>query len=244
MKALSNIREFFWPLLEKMEEQKIESITALDVNVNSSHLEKTLEYAIKRYEAEEDRKKTVETKSSLFIGTISVVTSVVIGITSVLINKGEINSTTCAIVLLLFVLTIYMARTIWFSVQALERKNYHALSVDDFLIQETGEEYHKKLIAEITNKIRKNYVTINNKVDSMTMAQEYFKRSIVVVTIFSFCILLFFLSKIEYNFHLDNLTTGDNNISLSTCHLIIIYSLIALLLLFAIVGKIRKNRGK
>jgi hypothetical protein len=51
------------------------------------------------------------------------------------------------------------------------------------------------LIAKIANKMRKNGITINGKVDNMTMAQEYFKRAIVVVTLYSFIILLFFLSK-------------------------------------------------
>lgn len=79
MKFFENIREFFWPLLEKGEIPKPEILNQNDINVDSSHLKETLEYTINCYEAESDRKKTVENKSSLFIGTISVVTSLVSG---------------------------------------------------------------------------------------------------------------------------------------------------------------------
>jgi cation transport ATPase len=236
MKIFNTTREFFWPLLEDSEAQEVKSITVQEINVHKDYLEKTLEYTIKRYEAEEDRKKTVESKASLFIGTISVVTSVVIGITSVLINKNEINATTCFIVFLLFILTVYMARTIWFSIQALERKNYHTISVNDFLIKEANDDYYKSLITEITNKIYKNYAAINDKVDSMTMAQEYFKRSIVVVTLFSFCILIFFLSKIVRSSQLPNLGDFLNHLSMSGWNIIIMYFLIFLCLIFVILG--------
>jgi hypothetical protein len=88
-----------------------------------------------------------------------------------------------------------MSRTVWFSIKALEREKYYSTAVDDFLINSVDESYYKQLIAAITNKIRKNAMTINGKVDNMTMAQEYFKRAIVVVALYSFLILLFFFFK-------------------------------------------------
>lgn len=93
MKIFKNIREFFWPLLEKGEISDPPMLNENNISVDSSHLKDTLEYAINCYEAESDRKKTVESKSSLFIGTISVVTSVVIGVTSVLVKVSDFNST-------------------------------------------------------------------------------------------------------------------------------------------------------
>jgi hypothetical protein len=200
MKIFKNIREFFWPLLEKGEIPDPPMLNENDISVDSSHLKETLAYAINCYEAESDRIKTVESKSSLFIGTISVVTSVVIGVTSVLVKVSDFNISITLLVFLLFVLTLYMSRTVWFSIKAIERKKYYSISVTDFLIKDANDDYFKKLIAEISNKLRRNSLTINSKVDSMTMAQEYFKRAIVVVSVYAFVILLYFVSKSGFAF--------------------------------------------
>lgn len=225
MKIFKNIREFFWPLLEKGEISDPPMLNENNISVDSSHLKDTLEYAINCYEAESDRKKTVESKSSLFIGTISVVTSVVIGVTSVLVKVSDFNIAITLLVFLLFVLTLYMSRTVWFSIKALERKNYYSISVTDFLINDANDDYFKRLIAEITNKIRRNSLTINSKVDSMTMAQEYFKRAIVVVSVYAFVILLYFVSKSGLDFwgYSKKLIETINTITIRGLNTLILY---------------------
>lgn len=225
MKIFKNIREFFWPLLEECEIQEPLMLNENNISVDSSHLKDTLEYAINCYEAESDRKKIVESKSSLFIGTISVVTSVVIGVTSVLVKVSDFNISITFLVFLLFILTLYMSRTVWFSIKALERKNYYSISVTDFLINDVNDDYFKKLIAEITNKISRNSLTINIKVDNMTMAQEYFKRAIVVVSVYAFVILLYFVSKSGGDFwgFLKKIIETINNITISGLNILILY---------------------
>lgn len=195
MNVFKGIREFFWPLLEKGKPQEFKQLNEDEILVDKSHLDKTLEYTLDCYNQEAERRKSIESKASLFIGTISVVTSVVLGVTSILVKENSFNITVSILVFLLFILTLYMSRTVWFSIKALEREKYYSKAVDDFLINSADESYYKQLIAAITNKIRKNAITINGKVDNMTMAQEYFKRAIVVVALYSFIILLLFLSK-------------------------------------------------
>lgn len=243
MKMINNIREFFWPLLEKHPIAQPDLIRKEDITVDSSLLEKTLGYAIENYKEETERKKTVEGKSSLFIGTISVVTSVIIGVTSVLVKTSNFNLAVSSLVFLLFILTVYMSRTVWFSIQALERRSYFTISINDFLINDTNGDYYKRLIAEITNKIRKNSLTINSKVDSMTMAQEYFKRAIIVVAIYSFVILLYFMSKsgVDYSNFSDNIITTINTVTLSGWNTLILYILVGLSLILSIYS-IRKER--
>lgn len=159
------------------------------------------------------------------IGTISVVTSVVIGVTSVLVKISDFNIAITLLVFLLFVLTLYMSRTVWFSIKALERKNYYSISVTDFLINDANDDYFKKLIAEIANKIRRNSLTINSKVDSMTMAQEYFKRAIVVVSVYAFVILLYFVSKSGADFwgYSKKMIETINTITISGLNILILY---------------------
>jgi hypothetical protein len=174
MNIFNEIREFFWPLLEKGEDNLPINLELSEITVDSSHLEKTLEYAIDCYNTESDRKKSIESKASMFIGTISIITTVVLGVTSILVKENKFDIAICTLIILLFILTIYMSRTIWFSVQTLERRNYYSISINDFLLNDSNETYYKKIIAEVANKINKNALTINKKVDSMTMAQEYF----------------------------------------------------------------------
>lgn len=199
MSVFKQLREFFWPLLEKEEPLKFEELTKDKILVDNSFLPEAFRYALDCYNREEERRKGIESKSSLFIGTISVVTSVILGVASIFVKENDFDMTVSILVFLLFILTLYMSRTVWFSIKALERKNYYSISVSDFLIKSAKEEYYIDLIVKIANKIERNAITINNKVDNMTMAQEYFKRAIVVVALCSFVILILFLSKSEIN---------------------------------------------
>ena len=63
MKLFENIREFFWPLLEKGKAQKIQKLEPNEIKVENKHLEQTLKYALDFYESEAQRKKTVEGKT-------------------------------------------------------------------------------------------------------------------------------------------------------------------------------------
>jgi hypothetical protein len=242
------MREFFWPLLEKdKEKDKKNSLFSLDVNeitVDSAHLQETLGYVIDCYNSESDRRKGIESKASLFIGTISVVTSVVLGVTSILVKEIEFDLTVLFLIVLLFILTIYMSRTIWFSIQALERKAYHIFSVEDVLINDSNEEYYKKLIAKIANIIYHNTSIINSKVDSMTMAQEYFKRAIVTVVLYSFIILLFFISKsgIDFSSYLERFIDLINRIHINGWNTLILYILSITSIILSLIAVWRQNK--
>ncbi|HHU47745.1 MAG TPA: hypothetical protein GXZ40_07610 [Bacteroidales bacterium] len=246
MKIFKEIREFFWPLLENddipNQNDKDTMLDKDDITVASSHLKETLEYAINCYEAESERRKTVESKSALFIGTISVVTSIIIGTTSVLVKISDFNITITFLVFLLFILTLYMTRSVWFSIKALERKNYHSISIDDFFINDTSDDYFKKLIAEITNKTKKNSHTINSIVDNMTMAQKYFKRAIIVVSIYAFSILLHCISKTCANFEgcLKKTIETINTITISGLNILLLYFISFTAIILSIIAMKKK----
>lgn len=242
MNLFENIREFFWPLLEKGETQKLQSLEADEIKVENRHLEKTLQYAIDFYDSEAERKKTVEGKSSLFISIISVITSIILGVTTVLVKTNDFSIILLFLIFLLFVLSIYMSRTVWFSLKTLERKAYYSISINDFLIDEKNDDYFKKLISEITNKVRNNSIVINEKVDNMTMAQEYFKRAVIIVSFYSLVILLFFISKAGVKFPklFLNAVNFLNGINLNAWNIIILY----LLIIISIVIGIKANRKK
>ena len=120
-----------------------------------------------------------------------------------------------------------MARTVWFSIKALERRNYFSLSEKDFLITDAGDEFTKKLILMVANKTKKNSNTINSKVDSMVMAQEYFKRAIVVVSLYAFVLLFFYISKSNLSLSCfgKRIILYLNSINLNGWNIVILYIL-------------------
>lgn len=245
MKPISQIREFFWPLLEPLNVKEITQVNSSDIVVQDDLLSTSLDYALKEFQSEEDRVKTVESKSSLFIGTISAVTTVIIAITTVLVKSEALDWSIGIFSFLLFVLTVYMARTIWFSIRALERRSYHTIEAMDFLIKEAQPEYYRIIIAKVINKIKVNSRTINEKVDNMVMAQEYFKRAIVVVTIYSFVLFVFISLKVygKPDIFLVDLMNKLNLMSVSTLNLILIYTLIAISLFISIRAFRRKKKA-
>ena len=97
------------------------------------------------------------------------------------------------------------------------------------------------LIVKIANKIEKNAITINYKVDNMTMAQEYFKRAIVVVALCSFVILILFLSKSEIN--MLALAKSVILLNINFWNIVALYILSITSLILSIIAAIKKKRG-
>lgn len=185
MRTLNDFRELIWPILEGEINDSIEEIQPKTINIQDEFLDKTIEYALKLYNEENERKKTIESKSSLFIGTITVLSTILIAVTTIIVKEQVVNVFSFSLVFILFIITIYMARTILFSIKALERKSYHSISIDDFFNSKKTGEYQKIVVSNIVNKIKNNHATINEKVDNMVMAQEYFKRVIFMMCIYS-----------------------------------------------------------
>jgi hypothetical protein len=247
MKHLTRIREWFWPLLEDQPEQQVRDFSSTELVVADENIETVLRAAIKCYEAEEDRIKMVDTKSSLFIGTITVITSVIIAVTTALV-KETFNGSIFALVLLLFFLTLYMARTIWFSIRVLERRSFEVIDIEDYLLAESGPAYLRGVIITIVNKTRINARTINNKVDFMVMAQEYFKRAIVVVTLYSFVLLLFYVTKAEIPIDIrgKELAHFLNTLEIGGWHVLILYLMLTVSILLSLraLYRVKKIKSK
>jgi hypothetical protein len=193
MKLIKSIREFFWPLMDKKLPEKPRELEIEEIVIADEHLPKTLEYAMNGFNAQEERRKTIEGKSSLFVGTISVVTSVVIGISTTIVKSIQCNPFLIVLYFLLFILTVYLLRTIWFSIKVLEKEAYHTLSFDDFNLNEAKANYYKEVITIVVNYTKRNSWVINKKVDNMVMAQKYFKRAIVTVALCAVDLVFLFI---------------------------------------------------
>lgn len=185
MKPFRKILEYIWPLLDSREDTGNKLQDDFPETNNWDDKYKLLKEISSR---EEDRLKTVESKSAIFIGTMSVATSVIIASFSILsISKSGKNL--IHIYIISFVLVIYLLRTLWFSIKALKREVYAYISINE-ICNTNSPDYYKILSQELIKSIRINQKAINSKVDSMVMAQEYFKRVIWCIGIYAFCIIL------------------------------------------------------
>lgn len=190
-KIFYSIREFFWPILEKAEMSK--DLKEIDENSilykKKEDIDDLYDLTRKNIEEEEDRIKTIETKSIVFIGSIGLSISI-LSLFSKNIFEDNLNGLNIYHYILIFsyiVMLIYFIRVGYFCIKALERKAYHRISSVDYIKYDTFNK--KKIISDMLNNISKNYVPINDKVDMMTMSQEYFKRA--MMTLFLFIIILF-----------------------------------------------------
>lgn len=241
---MEKIREFFWPLLEKGDIQKITPLTKKDIVVNDENIQKVLDYAMKIYESELGRNAAIETKASLFISSLAIITSVVLAITTTLIGQNGFSSVLFLLICLLFLLTIYVLRTVWFAVKVHERKPFHTFYLNDILIKGDEKEYSKELITSIVNKIKKNSLIINSKIDNMVMAQEYFKRAIITLSIYSFFLIIFFVDKCKLGIKssIFKIVKGYNEVNIGTwlVLLLILIAVFSLVINFILLKRLKK----
>lgn len=194
---LKNIRELFWPLLEKEEPKSNENDIKPKLYINQVNLEEAYRLNTKFTENEEDRRKSIESKAALFLGSISIVTSLLIAANALLIGN-EINHVLVKFsISITFILTIYALRTVWYAIKALNVGAYQVLDFSDINISGDKNEFYLHLIKRQESIIKNNHSIINSKVDNFNMAQAYYKRAIIALSIYSFLILLlcFFYKK-------------------------------------------------
>lgn len=202
-KGLYRIRESFWPLIDRPakdeEDESEENDTAeIELVIEEANLEKAFSLNNKISEGEDSRRASVESKATSLISAIGISSSIVVAASTVTINSTENLSLIRISVAISFILTVYTLRTVWFAVKALERKSYHQTDFSDTNITGDKNEYYRKMIIKVAEMTKKNHSVINEKVNSMVMAQEYYKRAIVVIFIYAFFVLIYcFLLKTE-----------------------------------------------
>lgn len=200
MGIFTDIREFFWPLLEPETKpiiRKTKHKAALSEITLTKELDLDVAYdlAMKFYEAEREREKSVEAKSTVFIACIGFGITIILNLgKDFIFTNGDMKMVSLVFVFLFAVITLYLVRTVWFAIQALQRKTYHKLGPADFII-ERDSGYKKHLIDTLINYTQKNAVVNNDKVDQMTMAQEYFKRAVVAMGLYAGLLLIVAILK-------------------------------------------------
>lgn len=188
----SYIREIFWPLMEK-ENPTLNDEECLELKILDESLDTALELNSKIAAAEEDRRKSVEGKAALLLSTISIATSVIVAANALVTVNKEFSIAGKISVSISFVLTIYTLRTVWFAIKALERGAYQVLDFNDINIGCSKSEYKKTIIMKLRGQTIYNQRAINKKVDWLTLSQEYYKRSLIIISLYALVILIYSL---------------------------------------------------
>lgn len=194
---LKNIREVFWPLLDPLEKSNVKQIKIEDCKFSDDEIEMELKYLEDNKNSEDNRRKEVESKATIFIGTFAVANTVLINLAKEFVfNSNLKNGLLSFIVVILISLTIvYLCRAIQFAIKALKRRKYCVLGFPDFMLMEE-EDKKKRIFVDLYNSIKINQKEINIKVDYMMMAQEYFQRAVSTVLVLT---LVFVGSFILHN---------------------------------------------
>lgn len=202
-KAINDIREFLWPMLDPALPESVPIVNK--VIVEEDNLKTALELVKEISTEEDDRRKTVESKASLFLGSISVASSIVVAASAWVTGSQPITLITKWSIVGGFILAVYAARTVWFSIHALQRGSYHELDYNQINVSGNANEYLRNMIKVIHTNTVNNYAVINEKVDYLVMAQLYYKRAIVTICLYAAMIVVFsfiprnFSSKVKTN---------------------------------------------
>lgn len=184
--------EIFWPLLRGEKSDYNHQLKLEDIKPKKND-DKVVDRCIKMYEFQKERIKTVESKSMIFIGFFgSIITLLGIALKEIILKSSKTNSD-YFFMFIISIIVIYLSNVIWHAVHALERKNYHSFDENDFLNLKNEEQIQK-----ILNKIKLNYNTINEKVDSMTLAQEFSKKIIFIIIFISIILVMISLINLFY----------------------------------------------
>jgi hypothetical protein len=207
-KILTNIREFFWPLLEpepKATREKKETQFSEPESIESNLEEKSeadlkilLSESQRAYEEEESRRKTIENKGSIFIAFNSVLVALLLnGLPWIMSSESDYLTCRGGAIFLLGITIIYFVRAIWFALKIFQRRQFHSITTKKIIkASELSDlSFLRNLISQYLSCTMKNYDTVNKQVDDMTMCHEYLKRGIVTLGLFFLYIGLSYLIK-------------------------------------------------
>jgi len=172
------LKEELWPHITyvyKNEPKKVSS----DFISRQTDLNLLLEEARGFYNSEIDRMKQVENKASIGLGITSILSTIItllFGSLSVSDNyQFEAIDLIC-----LFLFLMFSIGAIWYTIQAHERKNYGFVNVSEFF-SNSARELKFSLIEDYMNAAYYNQAITNKKVDSMYLAQKWFRNAILCI---------------------------------------------------------------
>lgn len=141
------------------------------------------EAARKCYDDELTRKNNVEHKATIYVGTISVVVSIVVRFLIGYIEKNNSAGCDFFIFILLSFVTLIFLISIFFALKALKKGNYSLIGIEDVLAIGKKDIFVEEMLSEIKKAINTNYRIINQKVDDLNIANKCMTFAIILLIV-------------------------------------------------------------
>lgn len=190
--TFNEIRDIFWPVLEpKAKPEDVPKV--LDVlDIDPSSLDLVYDWAKEYYSYEEERRQNVESKSTILIGTLGVLSAIITVVANNIISCQAVEDLSSRSIIpgvILLVGIAYYCRALFYAISTLKKRPYHLIGDKEFIIRAQNSEYKEHIIKNLIKMSKANADLTNLKVDDMTMAQEFFKRAIITISFFAFVLL-------------------------------------------------------
>ena len=190
---MSNLTEFFWPVLERESEQQKQELTKkLKKEIekielaNWGSIDPVLEQVRILALAEDDRRKTAETKASIYLAVLAAIAP--LSATIIMGFSDLFKGWPLIVLTILFLISItYLARAIIWIFGAIQIGKIHRVDINNLLNLNNNEDIKFELCKEILKCVRKNWDIVNDKLTNVKMAHLFMKRMLI-----SFVLLLIF----------------------------------------------------
>ena len=215
----SGIREFFWPLLEKLSEEDLKKeaeslegdISKIEINNWNDGCELALGEAKKLNELEEQRRSSADSKAAIYLAAITALAPVLISLIPGAITKfGNGKFIECmSFIIFIYALSNLLRAALW-AFNTLKVSASHRVDINELINIWSGEDkkYEVELIIANLRCVRRNRNGVNTKVTAIKMTHELLLR-----TFFAFVFLLLIQTISSF---IDTNTNTDNDSSLNT----------------------------
>lgn len=232
------ILDFIFPLVAKGPDKEYSSIKAKDIQGDSDLLKDKVGLASKLLDDETKRRNTVESKATIFITSTSFLATILIGITTILVNSKKTSPYLILMAFAMFFMCIYTIMTLYYSINALKRRTWTQIDPVSIKDNKDIDDFLRSNLADLINATKLNYPITNRKVDYVVVAQRCFKRTLICVGIYVVILLLYALSISGFeisNLYQSYLKTFNENVDAGLTILSVLFSLVALVIsLFAL----------
>lgn len=194
---MSKCSDLFWPRLDRESEKyKLELKESNEKAINEieqanwKQISTILEEARRLAINEEDRRKSADTKATIYLVVLTAVIPLLATLMKDFPNSFQANENwqlTILAILLVWAMCYMVAAGIW-AFRTIQVSSKHRVDVDELIKLDGHNQIDVALCKEILKSVRKNRDIVNKKISKMTLAHKFLVRTFVL-----FVFLLFWI---------------------------------------------------
>ena len=191
---LYHLREIVWPCLEResqrqisMRKDHLEDVLNNIKTVRWRSLETVLEEIRRLASREDERRKTAETKATIYLAVLAAIVPLSASFIKELVVYLESMHVWPFVMLAslsLLAVAYLLAAGVW-TFKTIEVRGYHRVEVEGLVRLNTEREVELALCRDILTSVMKNRVVVNKKVTNLRMAHAFLVRLFVALVLLS-----------------------------------------------------------